>query len=443
MFEQDLIVFYIMYMISFSEFNVRIFGNTIPFGFTGIIFILFWISLILNIIGMWKILKGEGKNGSISLVPIFNSITYSKIVGYSSLWIILNVVLIFMFSFNATYYLVYYFIYKAVIVNKTYKYYNTSKKFAIGMFLYSPLFIYLLSRRKKEEKVEIIDISNNVNDVSNNPTMLDQFKNDIKELSLNKGLTVFLVVIIFLLGLNLIGNKYMGSSKNLGNITTEFKNYLENNYNIRISDYSKVNICNTAFEDCDYVGIFTLEDDLSYRIRIEKTGNNYRTSYLENAPKMRKELYEYANSLKNGNLGKNYLEYENKDNNFSFFDLNDTELKYIVYTNNDEVSEDDMQSDFMIIQKANEIIEKYNIKEGSVRDIDIMYTKDNRILSDNWIKDAYQNKDLDDLANVYAYFKPDSFGYGYDFDYSLQYYEGMNFETFKKTVRNEIRYRNR
>ena len=72
MFEQDLIVFYIMYMISFSEFNVRIFGNTIPFGFTGIIFILFWISLILNIIGMWKILKGEGKNGSISLVPIFN-----------------------------------------------------------------------------------------------------------------------------------------------------------------------------------------------------------------------------------------------------------------------------------------------------------------------------------------------------------------------------------
>jgi hypothetical protein len=51
--------------------------------------ILFWVLMIIVIIGMWKMFEKAGKPGWASLIPIYNFIVLLEIVGKPLWWIVL------------------------------------------------------------------------------------------------------------------------------------------------------------------------------------------------------------------------------------------------------------------------------------------------------------------------------------------------------------------
>jgi len=58
-------------------------------GFNPMSSILFWVLMIIVIVGMWKMFEKAGKPGWASLIPIYNFIVLLEIVGKPLWWIVL------------------------------------------------------------------------------------------------------------------------------------------------------------------------------------------------------------------------------------------------------------------------------------------------------------------------------------------------------------------
>lgn len=231
------------------------------------------------------------------------------------------------------------------------------------------------------------------------------------------------------------------SNSKLNNIDNDFRHYLKENYNVELSDKSKVNRCKN---NCDYFGYYPLKNDLTYAIQISKTGNEYEVSYDNQAVQMRKELYNYISSQKGNNYVENYLQfYDNGDiGHVHYSSVSRDQLSYIVYYDSNINIENQIYSDYQILKKANNIMNsntKFYISE-----MEVFYIKDDRIREKNWLENL--KIDVDDYGFAPSYLDGDKeiTTKKFTYHYRISNYKNgtglknLSFEEFKKLVKTEL-----
>ena len=223
------------------------------------------------------------------------------------------------------------------------------------------------------------------------------------------------------------------SNSKLNNIDNDFRRYLNENYDVELADKSTVNHCKN---NCDYFGFYPLKNDLTYAIQISKTGNKYEVSYDNQAVQMRKELYNYISLQKGNNYVENYLKfYDNGDiGHVHFSSISRNQLSYIVYYDSNINIENQIYSDYQILEKANNIMNS-NTK-SYIKEMEVFYIKDDRIKEKNWLENL--KIDVYDYGFAPSYLDGDkeiATTSNYKNDAGLK---NLSFEEFKKLVKTEL-----
>lgn len=231
------------------------------------------------------------------------------------------------------------------------------------------------------------------------------------------------------------------SNSNLNNIDNDFRRYLNENYDVELADKSTVNHCKN---NCDYFGFYPLKNDLTYAIQISKTGNEYEVSYDNQAVQMRKELYNYISLQKGNNYVENYLKfYDNGDiGHVHFSSISRNQLSYIVYYDSNINIENQIYSDYQILEKANNIMNS-NTK-SYIKEMEVFYIKDDRIKEKNWLENL--KIDVYDYGFAPSYLDGDKeiATTKFTYHYRISNYKNdaglknLSFEEFKKLVKTEL-----
>lgn len=214
----------------------------------------------------------------------------------------------------------------------------------------------------------------------------------------------------------------------------DFREYLEDKYNIELDKKSYVAKCHT---DCEYLGFYTINNDYNYTIQISQKGSEYKDSYDINATEKRKQLYNYIKTLRGSDIADNYLGFYSNTMSgvVAYSSKEKNQLYYIIKYNESMNMEDEYKKDFEILKKAEELNDKYEIKEMIV-----FYVKDDRLNNSNWIE-QFDIKDItgysDIIFNITEYLNKPIYSYhidNYKEDGSLS---TISYEEFKKLIMEE------
>ena len=227
-----------------------------------------------------------------------------------------------------------------------------------------------------------------------------------------------------------------GCMKTKSSIDKDFRKYLEKNYNLELAKKSEVGKCHN---NCDYYGYYPLSNDLTYKIQISKTNNKYQVTFDHETINLRRELYDYIKIQKGNNFVNNYLVFDdNGDKGHISSSGGVTEsLEYIVYYDNNIKFDEQLYSDYLILQKANNLLKR---KNSFINHMTIHYIENKRIKKDNWLENL--NINVSDYNYVlYESFKEKDYIYKYNIS-SSEFTEDLgrlSFEEFKKLVYSELK----
>lgn len=236
-----------------------------------------------------------------------------------------------------------------------------------------------------------------------------------------------LLIILFLF--ITVGCKIGNSKEERDN---EFREYFENKYNIELDKKSYVEKCHT---DCEYLGFYTINNDYNYTIQISKKASEYKDSYDIKAVEKRKELYNYIKGIRGNDIAENYLGFYSNTMSgvVAYSSIEKNQLYYIIKYNDNMDMDLEYKKDYEILKKAEELNDKYEIKEMIVA-----YIKDDRLNSSNWIE-QFDIKDITDYGNIIFnitdYLNKPTYSYrisNYDKDGSLS---TISLEEFKNLIK--------
>ena len=195
--------------------------------------------------------------------------------------------------------------------------------------------------------------------------------------------------------------------QNSSGIDAQFKEYILDNYGIKVNDDGYINRC---YSECDYYGYYNVGNDYNYAIQISNTGNEFEASVDTEAIKAREELYNYISDVRGNDIAPNYLGYyKNTDSGIISYSSGDSQkLYYIVRYRDDMRIDEELYKDYQILQKAQDLLPLQKIKE-----MNVIYVDDAKLNDEDWVKklglDTSQYGDIiydaDRLfdKNVYSY----------------------------------------
>ena len=112
-----------------------------------IFLILVLISLILDVVGKWKVFKKAGEPGWKALIPIYNTYTQCEITGISPWWLVVILIFYFLGSIFEPFKLlgeiasIYFFV---IISISTARSFGKSDAFGVGLIFLTPIFSMIL-----------------------------------------------------------------------------------------------------------------------------------------------------------------------------------------------------------------------------------------------------------------------------------------------------------
>jgi len=114
--------------------------------------------VIIGLVGLWKMFKKAGEEGWKAIIPVYNAVTLTKIVGVSPWWILVvfvtsliadKVPFLSIFSLAAS---IYFGVILSVSIAKSF---GKEEGFAVGLFLLAPIFYLVLGVGSAEYKGKI------------------------------------------------------------------------------------------------------------------------------------------------------------------------------------------------------------------------------------------------------------------------------------------------
>ena len=377
-----------------------------------LIIVLFIVFYIMRVIGRALLFRKAGEKSYKAFIPFYSSFVHCKIVGVNRIWFLIYIfIFLLMLSFGAfpdlasrlfenyEYYYEYYninvymsnlrfifwisyLIYGSIVSYKTSKAFGKSSIYSFGLLFCPPIFYFLLGRDSSKYQFEE---SNNLKKVN----LVVLWSNVIKCI-----LVIFIFVIVLLfIWLYPTRVDYKNSSSNNTKVDRDFRNYLESNYGVDLDEDPTPYFGYTEGKKLGgypsnqgyYSAQYRLKDDESFWISIKRRNNKYTVDIDKNTYKIRKELYDYIKSVKKDSYVPNYLIFYHNDKND--FDYNGTYnyLSYAVYDkDNNKFSEEELLTDYKILQKAKSLFKKYNVKRH-IKVMAVRYINDPRIQTEgNW-----------------------------------------------------------
>ena len=386
---------------------------------------LFIVFYVMRAIGRALLFRKAGEKSYKAFIPFYSSFIHCKIVGVNRIWFLIYIfIFLLMLCFGAfpdiasklfenyEYYYEYYninadmsnirfifwisyLIYGSIVSYKTSKAFGKSSIYSFGLLFFPPLFYLLLGHDNSKYQFEK---NNDLNKFS----FVLLWRNIIKCVLV---IFIFVVVLLFI-WLYPTRVDYKNSSSNNKAVDRDFRNYLESNYGVELDDTPTPYFGYTEGKKLGgypsnqgyYSAQYRLKDDESFWISIKKVNNKYTVDIDKKTYKIRKELYDYIKSVKKDSYVPNYLVfYHNDEGEDSRGTYN--YLSYAVYDkDNNKFSEEELLTDYKILQKAKSLFKKYNVKRH-IKVMAVRYINDPRIQTEgNWsnkfnFKENYSDQD--------------------------------------------------